>query len=345
MQNSLSKSGDLRVETIRGFAILAVVAHHATLFLRSDIGVFGADAGFVNQLVGWQSGFLQPIRMPLFTFISGWVYALRPVSPHTALPFISGKIRRILIPLFVVSSLTYFFFLATEPGYPQIAVPDLRPVMPAEFWLSWFFHVGHLWFLQALLTVFIVVMLLDLLGWMGTTKQWLLWLLLGVLVYAYLPGVQFMSLYKVPDILVFFLAGVGAKRFSELWVKKEVLTAFWVIFTIAMLSHVVWKLTNESFDPRLHFLAVGVVGPICLIYLNFVWAPLVWIGGYSYAIFLYHLFGFRAVSWLDSLIEINPSPLLWIVAAMVSGVLLPILLDFIVRRIPFVRTALVGRKS
>lgn len=329
---------------MRGIAILMVVAGHATLILRTVIAELGVDAGIGVQLTGMQSGFLQPIRMPMFTFLSGWVYALRPVTYDMLRPFITGKIRRILIPLIVVSTLTYFFHLATETGYPEIRMGTLRPVKPGEFWLVPLYHFRHFWFLQALLSIFAIMVVIDLTSSMRTTRQWLLWLIVAALAYSFVSGTQFFSLRKVPDIWVFFIAGVGANRFRSHWENKNVLKILWLLFVVAMVAHVVWKLTDEVFDPRIHFLMIGIIAPICLINLNFVWTPLVWIGGYSYAIYLFHDIGMRLVPWLDRLNETELGQCISFAVTMTLGVALPILIDFVARRIPYVRTALVGRR-
>jgi fucose 4-O-acetylase-like acetyltransferase len=59
--------------------------------------------------------------MPLFTFISGLVYALRPVRREHLPDFYSKKLRRLGIPLLIVAPI-FFVLQAITPG--TTATPD-----------------------------------------------------------------------------------------------------------------------------------------------------------------------------------------------------------------------------
>jgi len=339
------KSGDLRIETLRGLAILAVVAHHATIGLGDALLLAGLPKSIIGELAGDQDGLLQALRMPLFTLMSGWVYALKPFGVATRLAFLQGKIRRILLPLVFVASATYFFQLAINGQYPMLAGANSRPVLPHEFWLLWFYRYGHLWFLHSLLVIFGVIAVIDNAGWMRSVRQWLFWVAMAAILPYLFKGGNFWSLNKVPDILVFFLAGVGINRFSFLWKRPAVVRCAWVGFVAAMSVHVYWKLAGETFDPWPHFVLAGTLGPICLLSLDFVFRPLVWLGGYSYTIYLYHNFGFALLrpfnKYLDSVLVQS----WWLVAMIVAGLGLPIVIDRVVAGIPYVRTLVLGRKA
>ncbi|WPU97154.1 acyltransferase family protein [Mucilaginibacter sabulilitoris] len=91
------------METLRGLAIILMVLGHV-------IGGTSRDGLQVADDSIWRFSYyaLQYIRMPLFTVISGFVYAYKPVSRFTTnSKFIAGKINRLLIPLVVVATLFY----------------------------------------------------------------------------------------------------------------------------------------------------------------------------------------------------------------------------------------------
>lgn len=341
----LARSGDLRIETLRGLAILAVVAHHASISLTGTLETVGLSPGLVRELAGSQSGLLQAIRMPLFTVLSGWVYALKPYSPDDGSAFWRGKIRRIVVPLFFAASVYYFIALA-DVGQVTHSHGNSAPVPPSRFFEVWFFYFGHLWFLHALLVIFALVAIIDGFGWMHSVKQWLMWVTAAALLpYIAKISTPFWSLHKVDDLLVFFLVGVGINRFRHLWEKRAIVVAAWIGFVAAMATHVVWKLGGETFDPWPHFVAAGSLAPICLLSLNLVFKPLVWIGGFSYAIYLYHGIGFRLLQPFDSYLGSLPSRFVWFAGLMLFGILLPMVVDYIASQIPYFRTLVVGRAS
>jgi peptidoglycan/LPS O-acetylase OafA/YrhL len=154
----------------------------------------------------------------------------------------------------------------------------------------------------------------------------------------------FWSLAKVPEILVFFIAGVGINRFSHLWKSKGATSVAWAVFLISMLIHVYWKISDESFDPWPHFLLAGISAPLCALSLNFQWKPLIWIGGYSFSIYLYHSIVMRSFPWADGLLATPEMQIVWFAGALGVAILLPILIDFTVRGVPYARTLIVGRK-
>jgi fucose 4-O-acetylase-like acetyltransferase len=87
-----------------------------------DLPVFYYIIG-INQQTGiripegWLRDFndvLAYIRMPLFTFLSGYVYAFRPFTGHTC-QFIKGKARRLLLPMLVEDTL-FAIIQSLTPG-------------------------------------------------------------------------------------------------------------------------------------------------------------------------------------------------------------------------------------
>uniref|UniRef100_UPI0035AFCA27 acyltransferase family protein n=1 Tax=Paracoccus sp. TaxID=267 RepID=UPI0035AFCA27 len=84
----------LPIETVRAIAILVLVSFHV-------IGGPEAGRGLGLQAphpLRYYADLLIDIRMPLFAFIAGAVYALRPVRVEKLGSFLVGKFRRLALP-------------------------------------------------------------------------------------------------------------------------------------------------------------------------------------------------------------------------------------------------------
>ena len=82
------------VQTLRGIACVLVVAVH-TVGWRATTGMHVDEDTFYRNLVD----LFAPLRMPLFTFLSGFVYAYFPVVTGRVAPFATKKLRRVGLPL------------------------------------------------------------------------------------------------------------------------------------------------------------------------------------------------------------------------------------------------------
>src|SRR5262245_35154145 len=92
----------LRVQTARGLACLLLVTYH----------VIGSDPAAGLQVPDgslWRyfTDLFLPIRMPLFTFLSGFVYVYKPMAREHWTHFARRKLVRLGIPLLVASTVTY----------------------------------------------------------------------------------------------------------------------------------------------------------------------------------------------------------------------------------------------
>lgn len=345
MKGAVHKSGDLRVETLRGLAIIAVVANHVGLWQSKALAGAGLDPAITSLFGALFTDFLTPLRMPLFTVLSGWVYALRPFTPDNTALFFHGKFRRIIIPLFFVSTVMYFLILALTSEQPGIVGTSARAVEPNEFWIMWFYHFGHLWFLQVLIVLFIMIAVIDTLGWMNTVKQWVFWLVASALLfYVYPRGIEFWSLGRVVNIMVFFLFGVGLYRFKAQIFNPTVIKLAAVVFIVSMFAHYFKTQENGGRFWPLIVLA-GTTGPITLLALNFTWRPLIWIGEYSYSIYLYHGIAYWFIGpFFLGLLSTHSTHWIWFAIVLFSSLTLPIILDSVGEKIPYIRTPLLGRR-
>src|SRR5690606_6901179 len=92
------------------------------------------------------------IRMPLFTFLSGVVYAYRPFGGDAG-QFVAGKCRRLLLPMLVVGTL--FAVAQTYTPGANDAVENWR--------LLHILPVAHFWFIEAIFIIFMIMIPLEIL--------------------------------------------------------------------------------------------------------------------------------------------------------------------------------------
>jgi fucose 4-O-acetylase-like acetyltransferase len=142
------KEKDLSVETLRGAAIILVVIGHV-IGSGSDGGMQVKDDSFLRHFYYT----FEYLRMPLFTVISGWVYALHPASLKFLDDFIIKKVRRILLPMIFVGA-SYFLLQFLVPGTNKKG--DLT-----EIWKILVFPYTLFWYLPSLFLVFLVTSIID----------------------------------------------------------------------------------------------------------------------------------------------------------------------------------------
>ncbi len=341
------KKGALEIDTLRGLAVLAVIWGHAVMFMGAALTDAGEESSLVHSFAGQVATFFAPLRMPLFTILSGWVYALRPASTATAVLFMQKKIRRLLIPLVFVSSIQFFIYYYADGTTPVLEPGGGISLEPHEFWKIWFFHYGHLWFLQALFLIFLAILVVDSMHWMNTLKQWLGWLALLVILPRLFSGSDLWSLNKMVNLAVFFFFGVGLLRFKNQLLQPEVIKAAWVLLSAAMTLYLVQEFGSIGIPrPRAMMVVAGAFGSLCLLSLKLRLPAIAWIGSYSYTIYLYQRLAFELHRLFDGLLSHGiMAQVLWFTLGLLAVVSLPIALDYLIRRIPFLRTLVLGKSQ
>ena len=103
--------------------------------------------------------FFTYIRMPLFSFLSGFVYAYHPVLDSTRAQFVLSKWRRLIVPMLTAATVT----LIVELLRSQSALghtPGLGSVV-AKLPSVYLYPYHHFWFLQALFLAFLALIVLE----------------------------------------------------------------------------------------------------------------------------------------------------------------------------------------
>ncbi len=330
---------DLRIETMRGLALFLMVAGHV-IGSSSDLGMKVPDDSVLRYL--YES--LVYIRMPLFTAISGYVYALRPLNSGSDLPrFYHGKFKRIGIPLLTVSTL--FFVL-------QMVVPNTndKPQL-SEIFSIYLFSYAHFWFLQSIFCIFVVIALLEKAGWLLTLRSYgLVFAVALAASFAWERFPNMFSLDRAIQLFPFFLLGLGLYRFSErLITRRNVMT---MAVALAILTGIdqayLFALVElDESDQAVVGTALGLAAISLLIARRFYFKPLAWLGYFSFEIYLFHVFGTAGARIGLNKLQVHEAWLVFTVS-MAMGLLLPVAFKVVLERISalhFLSVAFFGAKT
>ena len=326
-----------RVQALRGIACLLLVAFHA-------IGATAASGLHVPDDSPWRefTNLAVHLRMPLFTFLSGFVYALRPLGPGRVWEFSGKKLRRLGVPLIVASTVLYGLHTAMHHPVPP----------PSHLWTIYLFPYWHLWFVQALLVVFALLVALESIGALSTFTRFAVVLALAVALYFAAPfqARNVFSVYSASYLLPFFLCGLGAHRFRGLVQSRRALIATVLCLVLAQGVHSYLVLTEtvppiEPVDQRSVLnLVIGVAAGLCALQVLPRMRAMERIGGSSYTIYLYHPLFVAAVLFAAGTHATAARGLTFMLAA-VAGIAGPMLMVLLAGHIPGGQLLLEGRAA
>jgi len=234
---------------------------------------------------------LEDMRMPLFTVISGLVYALRPVQPGALQGFLKAKGRRLLFPLVTVGLLLFAM---------QIVIPGTNSTPPlTDIWRIAVYGHDHLWFLLSVFIIFAVVALLDTHGVTSTRRGWAITLAISAVLFVLLRFPSLWNLFSINGalrLLPFFLIGYGMQRYKLMDLRGW--RALGVVLVLAVLYVPRTAVVLDSLHPapqlaRLLSFAIGFAGVVLLYSARHLihFRALASLGGFSFAIYLLHVFG------------------------------------------------------
>jgi fucose 4-O-acetylase-like acetyltransferase len=325
---------DLRVETARGLAAFLVVAGHV-------IGPSGHEGMHVGDgsTLRYLYRALLMLRLPLFTVLSGYVYAMRPVDRAHLAEFMDGKVRRLLLPMVSMGAV----FLIVRYYTPGVSV---RPSLPDLLLIPFFPH-AHFWYLHSLFVVFLVISALEVAG--ALKRFWsfaMVFAASGFLLATPVCDIAFFGIGGAPYLLIFFLWGLALRRFADVLNRHAILVAL-AVGSIALIAvHELGILGVVSIGTN-DVAFVTVLGGLCtnawLIYRGPTWAAIARIGNYSFSIFLMHVFGTAAARVLLNKAGVT-SDALHFVAGVSAGLFLPILAERLLDSYAITRFVFLGRE-
>jgi glucan biosynthesis protein C len=329
----VAKKKDVGIDTIRGLALFLMVAGHV-IGDTVNAGMRVGDGSFLRY--AYES--LVYVRMPLFTAISGFVYAMRPLSTSSSLGnFFQGKIRRIALPMAVVSTL---FFIS------QALVPNTNnPPSWSNMGNIYLFGYAHYWFLQSILCIFALIAVLEKSGLLLSLRNYAV--ISGVSVIAALNYESFPELFSMDravHLLPFFLLGLGIHRFQDVLVTHSRKCLIGAVLAFAVLfdqGYLLGQFTFSDSELELLGMLMGLTAIYTLVTQRRYFAPLAWLGSNSFEIYLFHVFGTAGARMLLNKLHVD-SMLVTFCFSMACGLFLPVLLKHVVSRIPLAKLALFG---
>jgi fucose 4-O-acetylase-like acetyltransferase len=324
---------DLSIETLRGVAITLMVLSHVV----GDDSTRGLHVDD-DSLLRYLCFSTQHLRMPLFTVISGFVYAMRPVAWSSAHRFMQGKARRLLLPLLTVATVQYLFQNATPGANHHGSFGDV--------WRIYVFSYDQFWFLQALFSVFLLTVFLEGYELLSTEIRWLGCLTGAALISHFTPGTDVFSLGGFLYLLPYFLLGCGLQRYHDLFLRRPVLLgAGALLFCGVLVQQAAWFLGMSISLAQTSWLGmcIGMGGAVILFAIHPSSTTLARLGNYSFVIYLFHVFATGGSRIILQQCGISHVVVL-LAAGLALGLCLPIVVEHIVARYPLLGALLLGRR-
>lgn len=317
------KDRDIAIDTLRGLACIFLVAFHvigtdATQGLKVEGGVYR----LANDA-------LELIRMPLFTFLSGYVYAVRPFEGRLG-HYAWGKTRRLLFPMLTIGTL-FAVCQSLVPGVNNGAVRwETLHLMP----------VAHYWFVEALFLIFIAMALMEMAGWLATPLRFSVTMLAALALYASPVDLRWLSVNGAIYLLPYFLLGVAIRRFD----LPRVAEPGMVLLAVVSACMTVHAVDVYDFGERRDLMRFIPAALFCLA--AYLLKPhvrlLALIGGYSYSIYLLHVFFTAASRVVLKVLDVHNVHLLFIVG-LTAGIAGSIAAERLLDRWSLTRVYLLGK--
>ena len=260
------------LDTVRGLACFLLVCYHVVGDRTRGLQLpTTSDWHYVMSSFDF-------IRMPIFTILSGFLYGHQRVTASNLAVFARKKIRRIVVPLLVAT--TIYWVLKEESG------DHTKSLLVALFW-----PYEHLWYLQALVILFGSAAIVDAVFKVSPGA-----LLVAVIVLALISAdrpdvVTLFSIDGAMYLAPYFAFGIflaSAPRVLEdrnIGILLGVLAGAILVFQQASLNDLVPPISKYEFIATV----CGIAS--CVFVLQFMRpiSLLATVGQYSYTIYLWHV--------------------------------------------------------
>jgi fucose 4-O-acetylase-like acetyltransferase len=338
-EHAAARVRDLRIDTLRGLACILLVAFHV-IGSHVDVGMQ------VNDSSWWRTfaDLAQPVRMPLFAFLSGYVFVTALDTSGQLSLFLRNRIMRLglpflsVVPLFAVLSCTVGSTMCT--------------VSPVKLYIN---PYAHYWFLQA--SILIAIIAAPTLYLAGSYRKQVSLLCMVLVCILFLSGAgQTWLTFSVSGamfLLPFFTLGIVFRQWKiASVVGKKSANGLAFTGTAGLLSAVLFVL-YWNYDPahalsyfgaNRSALSLALSLSICtFLYLVMpVNQALASIGSYSFAIYLFHpLFSSVSRRVLEAFDPATPDPLVF-AAGLTLGLGMPVLLQQALKKSSTLNLLLLG---
>lgn len=291
---------------------------------------------------------LQAFQMPVFFFISGFLYVRSSLFTKKYSDEVLNKLHRLGIPFLFMSMSMWAFKLCLPSSMLEHPVSFSWEYLLNIFFIPWNGPIRHLWFLE---TLFLFFLLMPLYKWTlkykWTSLFWTL-LLFGLTFQPYeFFGIDFNSdtakilcLEKDCTFWLFFYLGMVVQKFDLIkYVQK-----MWVFVASCILYYVLCFFPSMAFRN-----SVGIVGIIYIASLSYILAckiPFLFssYSKYTYQIYLMHMLPIMAVKFIyhrNLMSDIVWFPMCWIIS-LLCAIYIPTMVARIVEKCPKSVRMLIG---
>lgn len=317
----------LNIDAVRGLACLLVVALHV-------VGDSDSNGLHLPMTSYWHYVMtsVEFLRMPLFTALSGYLYANHRVTRTEFSGFWTKKLRRLAVPL--VFATVVFWSLRHYAHNEQTSLTE-----------ALLFRYGHLWYLQALLILFAAISISDAFFQISSVSLVLVGLSAIMISAEGLPISTFFGLTGAFYLAPYFLFGIILRERPQ-WLqdpRSGVLAAGIIIIVLTSQQLGLFGLAMEITSLQLPAAVAGMAGVVFLLQRFPNSVLLAGIGRYSYTIYLWHILASAAVR--DGLIKVGVTaiPTLFILG-LIAAIAAPMALYHLARRIPLLSVAFTGER-
>ena len=320
-----SKSGRLEnLLSLKGLACVLVVAYHV-------VAIDPRRNTAPDYLRLWQfCAVLAHLRMPLFAFLGGYIFSIRPVVLGTYQRFMRRKLVRLYVPAVTAGALYIVLSGLAKGGGGQIEYMNILR--------SLVYSTGPYWFVQAMVVIFFAVSLAEICGFLSTLRRFVMVLMVAIALNIYgNAGIVLFSLDGAVYLLPFFIMGMGMHRYSSLirwkgWFPSVVAFVFGLTFVVQVAG--IFGFHGAPIE-RNTLMALLLSTSSLLIAFHLVppVKALDFVGRYSFTIYLFHFLFIGAMQRFGRVAGMEED-YAWFIATLIVGGSGPILVEKIARRLP-----------
>ncbi|MEI6437320.1 MAG: acyltransferase [Candidatus Omnitrophota bacterium] len=328
----IKKVKDQSIETLRGIAVILVVAG---FIVQGEYAFVGSGTRFQSWLY-FIYNCLVPVRMPLFTVISAYLYAHSPATRETLGKLIRGKFSRLGYPFFVVSTIQYVIL-------SLLHVQGDNPIGEIYRIYLWPFH--QFWFIWAIFWIFMLIGYLDSIKALETTRQWFAWLALFTVCNIALDPPTLLGLSGINYLLPFFLLGYGISRFAKELFTPRMIVLYTVMTLLTYAVYIYFRKIPHS-GPFYKTLALACSFSVVPLVVHFR-RNVPWLAAIGYYAFGIHIFCRIAIAFFQVLLKrlnYNNEQFNFVIL-LGAGIVCAIGIQRLVERVPVARKYILGMKD
>ena len=243
------------------------------------------------------------------------------------------------MPLVFVSTLYYI----TEHLHPN---PSMPPLPMSEMWRIYVFPYYHLWFLQAIMVIFVAIAVLETAHVLDTPWRAVIALAVTLVLPLYF-AVQndWFSITGLVRLLPFFILGLSVNRFRHLLQHPSLPWIVTGVFVIAMGKHWLGVLGLVG-QPVPRVTPMATLISVSAVLAAWYWVPraqlLERLGNFSFPVFAYHVFFVAIMREVLNVLGLGDRFVIFFVC-FACGIAGPIVMSNIVERISLGRRLVLGR--